>query len=161
MNTYAQENPFCDFNDAKIFERGTYIGNGDYDLEIKTCKLIETQEVGTAYIVEFEVLAVQSGDAHAVGDTVTLFQSLTKKSVAASVILGFAVAALGIRSTEKEKIEKVKPLLRDIMFASTRDEKVNKAPGRCLDGKKLHVHAYPHISKEGNEYTRHNWSPLA
>jgi len=147
---------FKGMKDAKLTERGNYLDDGSYDLEIEFVQLKNTRKAGDAFIVDCTVLA-SSNPKHPVGSKRNWYQSLKDKDIAFAAILEFAIAVFGFSQKKIEDEPKIKELqagIEEIM-----DQACDKAK-QVLKGQKLHVEVETIKTKEkGLPFARHKFTP--
>lgn len=129
---------FSKIEDAKVSSASNYMRPGQYELEIRECKLTESPRDNTElFIIEYKVLSAAPGSAHAPGDEVCHCIPRKGKFYLGDV-KAFASAATGI------KVDKI-------------DEKGCEAivaPGQPLRGKKVRARAWDKPTKSGGVFTK-------
>lgn len=139
---------------AQIFDKGSFFGEGMYDVEILRCLTKQTQRSGLAFIAECRVINSNNpGDP--IGQTRTWFQSMKNLSVAHSAIKEFAAAVLGFDpKTEKQRIDaELGQKLPAILDGVTGQQ-------NAFAGRVVHLETFITKTREkGTDFTVHRWSP--
>lgn len=146
---------FDGIGDAELFERGKFlVGNFRGLLEVKRTIAKETRNSGTGFIVEFEVHETNNPAEHAKGSKCTWFQKMGVDGAQSSV-KAWAAAVCGFASHEKDRIEKeLSPHL-----AQTLEHATDNPADNDLTGQFVRVETMMVVTKKGNDFTRHDWSP--
>ena len=142
--------------DAKMFERGAYLGVGKFQLEITKVLTKDTRKSGNGFIVEFTVVQTSDEKNHPVGSKATWFQSLLDKDVAWGAIKEWAYAVMGFKNT-KEDTDRAKKEL-DPVIEDLCDEAIDKG---ALNGKRVNVETHMKKTGKDKDFTVHTWSPAS
>ena len=142
--------------DAELFERGKYLSaNFIGEVEVEKTLVKTTRAIGDAFIVEMRVIETNMPDEHPVGQKVSWFQKLQDKDVAFPSIKAWAAACAGFHPNQKDEIEEeIEPLLEEMM-----EEATDKPDDNDFVGIRLHVETFKILTKNGRDFTRHNWEP--
>jgi hypothetical protein len=147
---------------AKVNERGEYLGEGEYEVEIKRCHLFTARDKTEYFIVEMKVIE-STNEKHAAGVDRNWMVKMNQDTTDGN-LKGFALAGLGVDKSDKEAIEKVEDGIPDTLVECLDDPK----DPECKNGfKGLRLHVRVKIVKtkptkqnpEGTDFSAHDWSP--
>ncbi len=148
---------FEGIGEAEVFDRGRYLEEGRYTLEIRKALLKETRKSGNAVIVEFNVLESTDEDAHPIGSKATWFQGLKDKSVSFGSLKDFCMKLVGVN--QKKDPEGYKDFcegLQEMLLEAT--EKFSGADDtHPWHGMKIKVDVVKTETQKGGEFSRHEW----
>lgn len=148
---------------AEIFERGRYLPPGfKGTVEVKRTLAKNSRQSGTGFIVELTVVDVeQEGDADhelspvRLGEKRTWWQGLTNQDVALPAIKEFMAVLAGYERHEKDAIARdVSPTLKSVL-----DYAIEHPDDNDLVGCKIRVETQHKTTKQGRDFTLHNWTP--
>lgn len=149
---------FNGIENAEIFERGKYLAGGfNGVVECQRTLTKETIKSGIGFIVEFKIIETNLPEEHAVGSRATWFQKMGDKTVAFPAVKAWASAMAGYHPHQKQEIEnEVAPHLSETLAAATENETDN-----VFTGVAVRVSTETVITRNGREFTRHQWAPLS
>jgi len=164
-------NLFAGLKEAKTFERGVWLKEGQYLVRVKRALFKETRKSGDAFILEFTIeqssyekakkdaLKALEGQTfnlqelekilpNAVGTTASWFQKLQDKDIGYGALKSFAAAILGMDPNDPEFVDQVEGFLEAVCREG------------AIDGKLIPVEAVVVQTKKGEDFTRHNWGKI-
>lgn len=139
--------------DAKVFDRGAFLDEGVYDVEICRCLVKDTRKSGSAFIVEMKILK-SSNPKHPVGSSASWFQKLTDKDIALGALMEFAAPLMGVDSKDRQRLDsEVRPMIEPFIAEALDNG------GKGAAGEKVHVEVVKKKTQKGFDFSAHNWSP--
>ena len=146
---------FEEFDSADPAEGGdgknpTITEAGKHKIKIQRIRLKESEQYDAVYyLVDFEVIETNA-DGVAVGASHCWAHNLTNKWFGVSNAKQFLAAVLGMSASSPE----ARAIDRSTLEQSYADD-------QPLAGQVLSLATIPKVSKTGNDFTVHNWSPSA
>jgi hypothetical protein len=142
----TQPNIFAGMKEAQLVQRGSYLEDGfDGNVTIKTCKMVNTQDKGPAFIAD---LILDDGS-----ERNWFVKMMSKPSM--GNIKAFVLANLGIDVRDPKQLAaadlEIIPRIEEIAHAAVTQG--------FLDGKRAHVRVTKVPTKAGGEFSRHDWTP--
>lgn len=153
---------FGGVGNAKLNERGEFLEEGEYELEIKRCSWFESRKKEEFYVVEFKVLE-STNARHAAGLDRNWMPKMNQDTSDAN-LKGFIIACLGIDRTDKTAIEKVEDSLQDAL-AESLDDPTDPDCKNALKGIRVHASVKKTMTKpdaanpNGRPFNVHTFSP--
>lgn len=158
------DNLFAGMAKAEIFGKGSFMGEGVFEIETKDVFVKEGFK-GKSFICEFTILE-SNNPAHAVGSSgsyVLKFENKYTFGNASELVM----ALLGFENTRDNQANAdVRALVQEVTAAACGSEKSQKALGEgysdgMLKGVRLRLETKKTGTQKGGEYTVHKWSPIA
>ena len=164
-------NLFAGLRNAKTFERGTFLKEGQYEVRIKRAIFKKTRAKGDAFILEFTVeksnydeakrkaiaafgaqpfdmAALEKTLPNAPGSTASWFQSLTDIDIGFGALKSFAASILGQKPEDPEFIEAVEGFMNSV---------VNEG---VINNMLIPVEAVTVKTKKDTDFTLHKWGQI-
>jgi hypothetical protein len=155
---------FDGISNADLFERGRYFPPGFRGMvEVKKTLLKESRASGLGFIAECVVVEVDEPgeEGHELapvreGEKRTWWQGMRDKDVALPALKGFVAVLSGYDPSDKDQIEQeISPHVQD-----TLDEAVASPDDNNLTGLRGRLQTFHKLTKKGNDFTVHQWSPV-
>jgi hypothetical protein len=165
---------FAGLREAKTFERGNYLREGQYLVKVKRCMYKVTRAKGDAFILEFEIVTSDYEDRKAkflaawpkeqsldwgelekalpnkVGTTASWYQGLQDRDIGWGSLKGFAASITGSDVNNPEFLE----MVEDFLEACCRSG--------AIDGKiiPVEVTVAPQKKDPSKDFSHHRWGPI-
>lgn len=148
---------------AKIWSsQGNYFPqDGSFKLRVIRSFTIKTRTKGDAFIVDFEVLE-SNHDEVKQGDTKNWYRSLQDPDIAFGNIKEFMMALLSIDDLDEDEMASFEEELPGLMEEAGSDEWNSKkmdVEEHPLNGRTIGLETRGVLTREGKEFTVHDWSP--
>lgn len=140
---------FDNIREAKVSNSGVYFLPGLYRVKITECKMIESRKkvdmiVVEAMILESDVPTRKPGTKAAWVLNMTI-------DAAMGNFKGFLAAAMGQDPSDEEEVDKL--VTKEAALRAISDE-------NPLEGVELRLVCVNKVTKEGKDFTLHQWSPV-
>jgi len=164
-------NLFRGLREAKVFERGTFLKEGLYEVRIKRAIYKKTRAKGDAFILEFRVeksnyeekkkaaiaafgttpynlVELEKLLPNQTGSSASWFQSMQDPEIGFGALKDFAASILGQKPDDAEFVEAVEGFMNSVVSDGV------------INGMLIPVETYMKKTKKEGDFTVHKWGQI-